>query len=185
MNNKGQTTGMIIGLVMGVASLVIAAIIAFVIVSTLTGADLLTATRTTYSATNESGGYINETGYTLTGASGNYVSGSFSITTAHNVTDDAGTVILSGNYTVSAAGVVTNATVTTWPAVNFTYTNTVQSVEEQASDKLSSNFSEGVHNISSKIPTVLLIAAIILILAMLAILVGVWQRMRMGGGAGL
>ena len=42
-NKKGQTGGLITGLVFGVASLVIGVIIAFVIVSTLTGAGLLTA----------------------------------------------------------------------------------------------------------------------------------------------
>lgn len=102
-NKKGQTGGLITALVFGVASLVIGVIIAFVIVSTLTGAGLLTA-----------GG-----------------------------TED----------------------------------NTVTN--------LSSNFSAGIDNVSSKIPTVLLVAAIVLILAVLAILVGVWQRMRMGGGSGL
>lgn len=49
-------------------------------------------------------------------------------------------------------------------------------------DNLTSNFSSGVQNISSKIPTVLLIAAVVLIIGVLAVLVGIWQRMRMGGG---
>lgn len=49
-------------------------------------------------------------------------------------------------------------------------------------DNLSSNFSSGVQNVSSKIPTVLLVAAVVLIIGVLAVLVGVWQRMRMGGG---
>ena len=53
--------------------------------------------------------------------------------------------------------------------------------EEGAVGNLSANFTEGVNNISGKIPTVLLVAAIVLILGVLAILVGVWQRMRMGG----
>ena len=50
---------------------------------------------------------------------------------------------------------------------------------------LRQNFTEGVDNVSGKIPTVLLVAAIVLILGVLAILVGVWQRMRMGGGSTL
>ena len=102
-NKKGQTGGLITGLVFGVASLVIGVIIAFVIVSTLTGANLLTA----------------------------------------------------------------------------------NSEEANATDRLSANFSEGIDNVSDKIPTVLLVAAIVLILGVLAILVGVWQRMRMGGGTTL
>ena len=102
-NRKGQTGGLITGLVFGVASLVIGVIIAFVIVSTLTGAGLLT----------------------------------------------------SG------------------------------SSEDIAVGNLSSNFTAGNNQVSSKIPTVLLVAAIVLILGVLAILVGVWQRMRMGGGTTL
>ena len=100
---KGQAGGLITGLVFGVASLIIGVIIAFVIVSTLTGAGLLTA----------------------------------------------------------------------------------NSAEDNATDRLVGNFSSGVDNVSGKIPTVLLVAAIVLILGVLALLVGVWQRMRMGGGGGI
>ena len=103
LNKKGQTGGLITGLVFGVASLVIGVIIAFVIVTTLTGAGLLTEGTT----------------------------------------------------------------------------------EENAVGNLSANFSEGIDEVSKKIPTVLLVAAIVLILGVLAILVGVWQRMRMGGGTEL
>jgi multisubunit Na+/H+ antiporter MnhC subunit len=101
MNKKAQTGGLITGLVFGVASLIIGVIIAFIIVSTLTGSNLLTA----------------------------------------------------------------------------------GSEEANATDRLAGNFTTGVDNISGKIPTVLLVAAIVLILGVLAILVGVWQRMRMGGGS--
>ena len=101
MHKKAQTGGLITGLVFGVASLVIGVIIAFVIVSTLTGAGLLTA----------------------------------------------------------------------------------NSSEDNATDRLAANFTAGIDNVSGKIPTVLLVAAIVLILGVLAVLVGVWQRMRMGGGS--
>jgi len=101
-NKKGQTGGLITGLVFGVASLVIGVIIAFVIVSTLTGANLLTA----------------------------------------------------------------------------------NSAEKNATDRLATNFTAGVDNVSSKIPTVLLVAAIVLILGVLVLLVSTWQRMNIGGGMG-
>jgi len=100
-NKKGQTGGLIIGLVFGVASLVIGVIIAFVIVSTLTGASLLTD----------------------------------------------------------------------------------ESSEDNATDRLVGNFTEGIDNVSGKIPTVLLVAAIVLILGVLALLVATWQRMNMGTGS--
>jgi len=101
-NKKGQMGGgLITGLVFGIASLVIGVIIAFIIVSTLTGANLLT----------------------------------------------------SG------------------------------SAEENATTHLAGNFTAGVDNVSGKIPTVLLVAAIVLILGVLALLVATWQRMRIGGGS--
>ena len=100
-NKKGQSAGLITGLIFGVASLVIGVIIAFIIVSTLTGANLLT----------------------------------------------------SG------------------------------SAEETSANNLAANFTAGVDNVSTKIPTVLLVAAIVLILGVLVLLVGAWQRMRIGGGS--
>lgn len=99
-NKKGQMGGLVTGLVFGIASLVIGVIIAFVLVSTLTGAGLLTAS----------------------------------------------------------------------------------SAEANATSRLAANFTAGIDNVSSKLPTILLVAAIVLILGVLAVLVGVWQRMRMGGG---
>ena len=100
-DKKAQTGGLITGLIFGIASLVIGVIIAFVIVSTLTGAGLMT----------------------------------------------------SG------------------------------SAEDNATTNLAANFTKGVDNVSSKIPTILLIAAIVLILGVLVLLVGAWQRMRIGGGS--
>jgi len=101
-DKKGQMSGgLITGLVFGVASLVIGVIIAFVIVSTLTGANLLTS----------------------------------------------------------------------------------NSAEDNATDRLSGNFTQGIDNVSNKIPTVLLVAAIVLILGVLVLLVATWQRMRIGGGS--
>ena len=60
---------------------------------------------------------------------------------------------------------------------------TANSQEANATTRLAGNFTEGVDNVSSKIPTVLLVAAIVLILGVLVLLVGAWQRMRIGGGS--
>ena len=98
-NKRGQTGGLITGIIFGLASLIIGVIIAFVVISTITGAGLLT---------------------------------------------DA-------------------------------------SAEDNATDNLVGNFTEGVDNVSEQVPTILLVAAIVLLLAVLAILVGVWSRMKMGG----
>ena len=60
---------------------------------------------------------------------------------------------------------------------------TANTLEDNATDRLVANFTVGVDNISGKIPTILLVAAIVLILGVLAVLVGIWQRMRIGGGS--
>ena len=62
---------------------------------------------------------------------------------------------------------------------------TANSSEDNATDRLVANFTEGVDNVSGKIPTVLLVAAIVLILGVLALLVATWQRMGMGTGQGI
>ena len=60
---------------------------------------------------------------------------------------------------------------------------TAGSTEATASANTIGNFSTGVNTIAGKVPTILLVAAIVLILGVLGVLVGVWQRMRMGGGS--
>jgi len=164
---KGQTGGLITGLIFGIASLVIGVIIAFVIVSTLTNADLLTSDRTSVGVVNESG-WINSTGYTLAGSSINkFVPGSISMTIVNNGSG-GGIVIPAANYSISSLSVITNVSGDWTAGANFTYTYDL--------------YNDGVDNVSSKIPTILLIAAIVLILGVLVLLVGAWQRMRIGSG---
>ena len=59
--------------------------------------------------------------------------------------------------------------------------NLLSGASQTSVSHLSGNFTDGIDNVSTQIPTILLIAAIVLILGVLAVLVGVWQRMRMGG----
>jgi len=185
-NKRGQQAGLATGIIFGIASLVIAVIIGFLIVSTLTDAELLEGNRASTTITNETGAemtvYINATGYTLAGASSvNVVPGSYAITGAFNGTE-ATAIVVAGNITVSDAGVVTNSSALAWGNATLSYTYSTKSSEEVSSDDLSLNFTKGVDNVSGKIPTVLLVAAIVIILGILALLVGVWQNMRMGGG---
>ena len=187
---KAQSGGLITGLIFGITSLVIGVIIALIIISTLGDANLLEDDRTTSLAiTNESydgetqGIWLNLTTYTLTSA--NSSTSNFVVTEVWNQTG-AGEVILSGNYSIdTATGIIQNASTVEYDNVTVSYTFTHFdgiSVEEAAVDSMTANLTEGIDNISEKIPTVLLIAAIVLILTVLAVLVGVWQRMRIGGG---
>jgi hypothetical protein len=178
LNKRGQTGGLITGLVFGIAALVIGVIIAFVVVSTLSNAELMTAGRTIGTAVLNEAGFINSSTYTLTLVG--TTTTNFAITTARNAT--SGTVIDAANWTISG-GVITNATPVAWKTVHFNYTYDTYSDEEVATGYLTTNFTEGVNNVSAKLPTALLVAAIVLILAILGVLVGVWQKMRTGGGS--
>ncbi|MFA6201200.1 MAG: hypothetical protein WC679_12430 [Bacteroidales bacterium] len=60
---------------------------------------------------------------------------------------------------------------------------TAGSAEATTANGMIGNFTSGIDNVSGKLPTALLVAAIVLILAILGVLVGVWQKMRMGGGS--
>lgn len=169
---------MVTTLVFGIAGLVIGIIVAFLVIATLINADLLPSTITTVG--NEAGGFINTTTYTLAGASVVGNPRAFSITSAWNTTN--GSLIPTAAYSVGATtGIVTNATTVEWGVVNFTYTYTVDGTETQATDRMSANFTEGVDNVSTQVPVILLIAAIVLVLSVLAVLVAIWHRMRGGG----
>ena len=81
-------------------------------------------------------------------------------------------VILSGNYSfVSTTGTITNATTTEWSSVNVTYTYIQPTTEEKAATGLQGNLTSGIQNVATKIPTILLIAAVVLLFGVLAILV--------------
>ena len=179
-SKKAQTGGLITALVFGVASLVIGVIIAFVIVSTLTGAGLLEGTRTTNSVINQTGYGLNDTGMQLT-VDHDYVVGSISVSGLRN---DTGTISAT-NYTVSSTGLITNTSEQNQGYINASFSYTLKSNEEVSTTGMSSNFTAGVDEISAKIPTVLLVAAIVLILGVLAILVGVWAKMKLGSSTEL
>jgi len=180
-SKKGQTAGLVTGIVFGIASLIIAVIIAFVIVSTLTDANLLQAQRTTSTVTNESG-WLNATDYTLDEVLTSRLSYTLTAIWA-NETGLYDVSVPTANATVSAAGVVVTADADDYDDVVFTYTYVTKTNEELSAGALSTNFSSGVDNVSGKIPTILLVAAIVLILGVLVLLIGAWQRMRVGGGS--
>ena len=189
MNKKGQTGGLITSLVFGVASLVIGVIIAFVIVSTLTGSNIITTDKpSTQTVVNESFADSDTAIFTTTAALVVHFS-SWNATLIMNAsTDDSDNVTLVEgiDYTIfSGNGSFANLTENEdGYRVTYDYV-TIDNSAILSAGNMSANFTAGVNNISLKIPTVLLIAAIVLILGVLAILVGVWQRMRMGDGAQL
>lgn len=102
-----------IGLITG---LIILVLVCALIVGSLTSQSTFTDIAKTGTITNESGGFINSSGYTLDEADADDFS--LSSILVLNATGDI--TITAGNYTVTA-GVITNATAETWDSVLITY----------------------------------------------------------------
>lgn len=62
---------------------------------------------------------------------------------------------------------------------------TANSVEANATTNLKNNFTSGIDNVSAKIPTILLIGAVVLLFGVLVLLVQRAKVMTVGGGGSL
>jgi multisubunit Na+/H+ antiporter MnhC subunit len=182
MNKSGQTGGVVTGLVFGVATLIVATIVALVIVSNVgTIDDDIYTTVDGGTVTNETVTTFNDTvGDVLAkfGTKSNVECTGSALVNASN-----GVAIPTANWSVAKTTCVLtglNSNVYLGYDVKMTYTWTYRATTD-AANNMQGNFTGGIDNISGKIPTVLLIAAIVLILGVLAVLVGVWQKMRSGG----
>lgn len=119
---KKGIMGPVISVFVMVLVISILAGLTFLFVATLKTQVADTTAITGVTVTNESGAYINITGYTLDGASALQARG-FVITAAWNVTNITDPVSIgTGNASVTSAGVVTNSSALTWPTVNLSYT---------------------------------------------------------------
>ena len=58
------------------------------------------------------------------------------------------------------------------------------SIYDNATSNMAGNFTQGIDNVSSKIPTILLIAAVVLLFGVIVLLVRQSAAMGIGGGAG-
>ena len=130
------------------------ALIGFLLLAVLFGMQIMTFifgslgsvdqfTDPTLTTTNETGAYINATGYTILRASDSNYTG-VSITGAWNYTD--GTVIPSANYTITTLGVITNATTIEYEAVNLSYTSSHKTEAEMVSDETTNQSLQAIGN---------------------------------------
>jgi len=182
---KNKHGGVVTSTVMGIGGLLIGVIIIFIIVQTLTGADLFSDVNLSDDYVNETTIIMNETGVAI--GNSTQTSCTLSAIIATNVTD--GETIDAANYTTSACtllytGAASDYNDTTWN-VTSTSSYTVLSDEETASTDMSTNFSGGVDNISEKIPTILLIVAVVFLFGALVLLIRNANLMGVGGGSSL
>ena len=181
-----ESKGLVMGLMMGVAALVITTMIAFVIVQNVATVDDSIATslsKNIYNDTSSGILGINATSYTVSKST----ESGFAEFTVHELWNGT-TLIAAGNYTVDAtagtvvgsAGRTANYTGITILTYEYTWTPT-----EGTGDRMITNFTKGVGNVSKQIPTILLIAAVVLVLGILALLWQQYQKMDIGGGGEL
>ena len=178
MENKGLAGSIIAG----VGALILVVIITFIVINTMTNANLLrsTAAVTTVGQSAETNAWINNSGYTLANFNSSYRS--FAIISIYNAT---GVLITPANYTFnSATGVLTNSTtvsaISRYGEVNVSYSYIKTTNYEDSTTGMANSLTSGVDNVSSKIPTILLITAIVLLLGVLFFLVKKSQEIGIG-----
>ena len=129
------------------------------------------------SATNETGAYINITGYTLDGYNSTW--SDITLTALWNTTTDVN--ILIGNGTISSVGVLTNASTSDYSTnnygvdVSYTYTYTYDSGQM---DSITGNVSEGIVTFFASTGTIFSILIVIVIILSISIII--WAVGRFG-----
>lgn len=176
--------GIIVPLVIGVAALVISVIVALVIVSNVADVETDIADPINQITVNESCGIGNTsaTGCTVSKASSIGFSNAVLIAVINSTSY---LKIENANFTMNAAtGLITNTTAgennTDGDSDAFLITYSYDSKPTTIStSNMRGNFTAGIDNVSSKVPTILLIAAVVIVLAILVLL---WQRYKFGIG---
>lgn len=189
MNERGQIdlrTPVVV--LIGACAFLMVCIVALITIGILNDAEIFGVTSTvSHTITNESGAYINTTGYRLSGWNTTWTT--ITITAIWvNVTDNVPYMLTSGNNTVTTStGTVYNQSIpinaTQWNAANisYTYIESYAAPSEQLTlGNITSNVTTGVNTVSAKLPTVFLIAAIIFVLTAIGVLFVVWQKFRGG-----
>ena len=184
---ESKKGGVVSDLVQGTGALIIGVIIVLVIISTLIAADLFSGNRATATVTNQSVSVNDSDLGTIFGNS--TLNGAIcSIISVTNSTIGS-EVIPATNYTIVEASCTIQAVDAS--IFNNTYWNVTSSTSfygasQDTVNNLNSNFTGGIDNVSAKIPTILLIAAVVLLFGVLVLLVAQSRRMGIGsGGASL
>ena len=191
---KNKTGGIVSGTIMGVGILVVATILILVVTSTVKNANLIgddlltTVTVSTNETLTISGAGISSP---VVATSSPYFK-SWNATRVMNctvpgcATGSNETLKEGTDYIINANGSLSNRTKVITPLkVTYTWVNQ-ETYSKNIVNNLSSNFTSGIDNVSSKIPTILLIVAVVFLFGALVLLVRYASGMTggLGGGAG-
>lgn len=179
-NKKGGLTTEIIA---GVGGLVILVVVVLVIITTIFNANLLKGTTTTIVAVEQVSLNNGSDSYTTTLAAFNSHNHDYAII---SIVNDTGVYPCNAsNYTFnSALGTLTNKTKTVFMLVNVSYSYIQTTRYEDTAFGMGENLTAGTNNISEKLPTILLLTAVILLLGVLAFLVIKARALTITGGGG-
>jgi len=190
---KNKKGGVVTATVLGVGGLIIAVIVMLVVVKTLNDSKVLPdGSALTTTVTNATVG-TEDDGLTIvkTIIGSDYFS-SWNATLVINITGGAGgttnaTLVEGTDYTVfSGNGSIANLT-DEWNNSLVTYDwIKIDTKATDSVDNLTANFTEGIDKIALKIPTILLIVAVVFLFGALVLLVRNARNMGdMGGGSSL
>jgi len=137
-----------------------------VMIFTLMGGNLRDATYDAGTGTvvNESGGYVNVTGYTLAGYGA--LNGVYTIDAVHNATDGD---LLDVNKYALTSGVLTNATIVTWADVNVSYSYTYDA-DNTATDVMNAT-STSIATVTDWFPIFIVIGAMVVLILLTVIII--------------
>jgi len=164
-NKKGQ---IVFSLIAGISALIILSIVCLLIVDTLNGADLLSQSASS-TVTNETLTTVDDLGENLAYStlSGVLCSVSYCINSTDSVTVPAANWTAT-NCKVAYSGPAGAMNNTDWKC---TYSYTWDGVSQNSVNGMIANYTSGINNVSSKIPTILLVAAVVLLFGAIVFLV--------------
>jgi hypothetical protein len=139
---------------------------------TLNDSTILPASSVVNTITNETGAFLNNSGYTISNNPANVIGFSSPvITLIVNSTD--GKTITAANYSINSAGLVKNATGINWNTVGISYTYNSNSLVKNQVNNILTNTSTGITSFFGNVNPVYAILAIMVIILVLTVLVRV------------
>jgi uncharacterized membrane protein len=147
--------------------------------STVTG----TSFKTSVSVTNETSAFVNVTGYQL--GEGRYLLEAFVVSEVTNATNGTAGFpvipVLSGNYTVSSTGLLTNATNTNYNSANVTYTY-LYLADRSAESSINDTY-QSLGTVTDWFATFIILGALVVLILLVVIIITSIKRSGITEGA--
>ena len=132
---------------------------------------------------NETDGFLNDSGYTILGASADNFIGNVIVNHVVNYSDGNGTIIDAGDYNVNiSTGVLTNATAVDYINISVNYTYTSKTVAKLSAEAVTNNSLVALETYAEQSDTQFSTLAIAITLVILLAVFAFFWRFFMGSG---